>query len=256
MQPTGRGGVPSLLSLAGRLAALDRRRQRALLESPRGEEQTERRGRAPRLLRFLPQAGHHLSGPRLLLRKRRAMLESSASACLWPGASPSKEPDQSNLFPRTEAQPQGGAEGAWAALSCPPTRPSEHSHEPVQTPNHQLLPSQQSLRQPQGLVAGTQDAWGNTQRGRVTSCTRPCRTLLPASRAHSPHLSCAVILPADPLWGQTWERPERLRMKTGSERGRLALGRGLSASSPAPAHARPALPMERLSFPACLSPTS
>ena len=69
-------GMLSPLSLPGRLAALNWRRQRAVLESP-GEEQTEKRGQ-PRA-RCGPAPGDtHLSGPRLLLRKRRAILASSS----------------------------------------------------------------------------------------------------------------------------------------------------------------------------------
>ena len=54
---------------------------------------------------------------------------------------------------RLQAGPQRQAEEVWVAWPAhlptwPPAPPAGHSHEPVQPPKHQLLPSQQGLCQP------------------------------------------------------------------------------------------------------------
>lgn len=155
----------------------------------------QRGGAGPAPTAALPQAGH----PPLRAEAAAEEEESHARELQHPPARGLEHlpvdgnPIRAASFPEPRAQPQGGAEGGLGCFSCPPTRPSGHSHEPVQPPNHQLLPSQQSLCQPQGLVASTQDALKHTAGQGDVLHPDPCRTLLPASRRPLPHLSCAVI---------------------------------------------------------------
>ena len=165
----------------------------------------QRGGAGPTPAAPRPGQDTHLSVPRLLLRKRRAILVTSsvrlhvAWSISLPNAARSEPPPSQNRGPSPRAEPKG----VWAdsparppasrSVLPRPARPSGHSHEPVQPPNHQLLSPQQSPCQPQGLVAGTQDALKHTAGQADVLHPDPAGTLLPASWGPPPHLSCAVI---------------------------------------------------------------
>lgn len=139
---------------------------RATVGNTEGKEQKEREAKGSALASSLlrPCSGQetYRSGPRLLLRKRSDVRVTSSVRLqvAWSISLPREAGISAALFQ--------GNEGSMPTA----TQDSGDSHKPVQPPKHQLLPGQQSPRQPQSLVASTQRAL-KTQVGRV--------------RFHTPH---------------------------------------------------------------------
>lgn len=173
-----------------------------------GEEQTERRAERSQLAsgplrRPPPWAGHPPLGaqaaaeeeeghPQDLQRPPAGRLERLPAE----GGEPASElpsPRGQGTCPQPWPQHRVESRGCRAdplarlALCASPG----YSHEPVQSPQHQLLPGPQGPCQPQGLVAGTQHTL-KTQVGRVRLSTLyPC--VNPAPCPLGPPLTLAVL---------------------------------------------------------------